>query len=332
MLPRESDALSPSLSRSTGRQSESSRLAPGKKRNTLQWPWSNSPTRRSPSSARRSNLPSAEKIQQPNKGYQRYLFLALLFIFSQIVFLQSRVFKIQTIEITGNAHIKTKTVLTQLGVHNGDSMWNASPRQLAKQLVAQREIYQATVSYSLPGRISVAIQERVPVLQVCSIDNPQNWFLMDREGLVLRPIQSPNPALPRLMLPHPVTTQTRLHPKTLANLAKAIRTLDPSLAYTVWYYSLDEQGGLRVKTFANRSVVQVMLGDVQGAASKGPVLQAIRERLAQEFPQMHPVQIDLRTNSPSVRFDKPLPSTAAPNASPTPAASPAAAATPKTSH
>jgi hypothetical protein len=240
------------------------------------------------------------------KGSQRYILLSLLFVFSQIVFLQSSVFKLRKIEVIGNSNVSQKKLIRQLNVQEGTPIWSYSPKRLASQLADLREVKAATVSFGLPGRIEVSVEERVPVIQVCSISQPNNWFAVDFEGIVLRPIQSQSCALPRLMVAEPITTQSRLHPKTLDLLADAIRVLDPTMANSVWYYVVDAQGSLQVRTFANRAVVKVLLGDIKNASQKGLVFQALQRRLSTEFADQKPTVIDLRTSSPAVRFQKSL--------------------------
>lgn len=238
------------------------------------------------------------------RGSERYILLVLLFVFSQVVFLQSSVFKLKTIQVTGNTNVSQKKILKQLNLQQGLPIWNYSPKKLAAQVAALREVKAATVSFGLPGRIELSVEERVPVIQVCSASQPNSWFAVDFEGIVLRPIQSQSCKLPRLMVTEPLNTQSRIHPKTLELLANAIRVLDPALANTVWYYVVDAQGSLQVKTFANRAVVKVLLGDIQSASQKGLILQALQRRLATEFANQKPTVIDLRTTSPAVRFQR----------------------------
>ena len=234
-----------------------------------------------------------------NRSLPRCLLLIALFIGAQALFLQSSIFRIHSIYVIGNHHVKTRELLEQVQVAQGQPLLRYWPGQLAKQLVSHREIYQATVSYGLPGRVEISLVERTPVLQVSSKSHRPRWFAVDREGIVLHALPQGDERLPRLMVQQSVNLETRLHPKVLHDFAKAVRIIEKDLPQRVWYYSLDQRGSLSLRTFANRRPFDVQIGEPVKVEYKMRLLKSL---LDQTPKQLQPINIDLRYSSPIVKF------------------------------
>jgi hypothetical protein len=238
------------------------------------------------------------------KGAPRYILLVLLFIGAQVLFLQSTIFRIHTVYINGNHSVSNKDLVDQLQLAIDQPLWKHSPGELAKKLTSRREIYQATVTMGLPGRVEINLVERTPVIQISTKSRHPHWFAVDKEGIVLRALPQGDSQLPRLMLEEPVNLETHIHPKRLHDLAHAIRTIATQLPQQIWYYSLDERGYLSLRTFANRHPFNVEIGEIGNLDYKMHLLHSLLEQTPKE---LIPLNVDLRFNSPSIKFLNPPP-------------------------
>ena len=232
------------------------------------------------------------------KGTPRYLLLIAIFLGAQALFLQSSIFRVHSIYVFGNHHLQNKEVLSRLGVTLEQPLWKFKPGLLARKLVEMRDFNQATVSFSLPGRIEVNLVERIPVLQVASRGRHQHWFAVDSEGIFLHALPRGDANLPRLVVEESVNLETRIHPKVLHDLAQAMRTISVQMPQHIWYYSLDRRGHIALRTFANRHPFNVQLGEMTNLDYKMRLLHAL---LRQSPKDLIPLNVDLRFNSPIVR-------------------------------
>lgn len=238
------------------------------------------------------------------KGTPRYVLLIALFLGAQVLFCQSSIFRIHSIYVAGNHHVSNKEVVARLGVALDQPLWKFKPKALAQKLVEMRDFDQATVSFSLPGRIEVNLVERIPVLQVASRGRHQHWFAVDADGIFLHALPRGDANLPRLVVEERVNLESRLHPKVLHDLAQAIRTISAQMPQQVWYYSLDRRGHIALRTFANRHPFNVQLGEMNNLDYKMNLLHALMKQTPKE---LIPLNVDLRFNSPIVRFLNPPP-------------------------
>jgi len=95
-----------------------------------------------------------------------------------------RYFAVRSIEIEGLDRLDASRVRTWLGMVEGGSIWQASPRVLEERLEAQAAIADADVRRLLPDRLRVTIRERRPraILRA-----GEALFLVDQGGVVLDP-------------------------------------------------------------------------------------------------------------------------------------------------
>ena len=97
---------------------------------------------------------------------------------------EHRYFAVRAIEIDGLERLDASRVRKWLGMVEGSSIWQASPRELQARLEAQPAVAAADVRRHLPDRLSITIRERRPraVLRTDS-----GYFLIDQSGAVLDP-------------------------------------------------------------------------------------------------------------------------------------------------
>ncbi len=111
---------------------------------------------------------------------------------------QHRYFSVRAIEMQGLRRLDAARVRTWLGMVEGSSIWQASPRELEGRLEAQPAIARARVRRILPDRLVVTVKEREPR---ALLRHGARAFLVDRAGVVIDDAPLAGGDLPILTLP-----------------------------------------------------------------------------------------------------------------------------------
>ena len=243
-------------------------------------------------------------VSETRRRWTRHLFLGGLFILAQLLFAYSQMFQVKDIYVSGNKHVTRDQVIKACGLVNGQYLWKQSPLHVAQALTNLHQVEKATVTFGLPGRVEIVIEERQPVLQVSARSSHPKWFLVDKEGFVLRPLARSQNDLPRLMVEQQLKPGERLHSATLFTCATAAAPIEKAFPGSVWYYCVDDRGDLSFRTFANRTQVDVHIGDLDRLPYKLRVLGAILGEVASK---QQVCVVDLRYGSPVVKLLHPPP-------------------------
>jgi len=239
------------------------------------------------------------------RPWARQVFLALLFVLAQFVFIRGELFKVQTVTVTGQKHISQKAVLERSGLKTGEFLWSMTPHQVEMELTRLPQVRSSHVSYGLPGRVNIAIQERQPVIQVACRSNRLAWFAVDEEGVILRSLPTGSNRLPRLVVDEPVLAGTHLDANTLWTVSKTVAQVGKVMPEAVWYYYVDDRGGVTIKTAVARTPLEVHLGPLERMDYKVRILGALLDKLSREKQKV--LSVDLRFASPVVKLRTPPP-------------------------
>jgi cell division protein FtsQ len=94
-------------------------------------------------------------------------------------------FAIAKLDLDGNRRLTRQEVLDWIGVHQGTSIWNATPSDLQMRLESHPWIRRASVQRTFPRRLTITLQERRPV----AIVRLDSLNYVDRAGHVLGPLR-----------------------------------------------------------------------------------------------------------------------------------------------
>ncbi|HXE73045.1 MAG TPA: FtsQ-type POTRA domain-containing protein [Candidatus Nitrosotenuis sp.] len=247
------------------------------------------------------------RTRSPSVPAGRKIFLVLLFLIAQGLFAFSGVFRLGSIEVEGSRRVPRELILAQAELPPGALLWTLSPTAIARRVETLTGVQRAQVRLGLPGRVTIAVQERQPVIQV-STSAAGPWLEVDAEGVVLGPT-APSARLPRLRLEQAV--EGRLETARIRPVLKALPWLTATLPEPVRYFQVDARGSLTAHTTHGGQPLVVRVGPVTGMDYKMHVLRAILERLKEE--KTLAASIDLRFSSPVV-----MPVTPSPGVSPEP--------------
>jgi cell division septal protein FtsQ len=92
-----------------------------------------------------------------------------------------RLFRIETIQVSGNRILSSATVLATAGLRAGESLVGLDLVAARDRLIAHPRVREASLRRRLPGTIVVEIAERVP----CVIVRADRDYLVDAEGAIV---------------------------------------------------------------------------------------------------------------------------------------------------
>lgn len=229
-----------------------------------------------------------------------------MFAVAQAIFLNSAVFRLQSVMVVGNVHLKEDVVTAEAQLPMGAHLAAIRTHPVADRVRGLHWVKDAVVRRRLPGRVVIRIQERVPALAALQDDGdgdadafPRHWFLVSEDGMVLAPAgKRGNERLPRVTLTSPLHVGSRIDARLVAAVLKFHANLPTALADQVTEMRADERGQLDLLLNLGNRPVQVRMGGPDKTRYKFQVLQVLVERLQQEGKPI--AYIDLRYNDPAV--------------------------------
>ena len=109
-----------------------------------------------------------EAVKRPKNACFLLLIGALFFTAGPVMryVKEHRYFALSEVDVKGTERLEVSGVRSWLGMVEGSSIWNASPRALEENLRRHPAIAGARVRRILPGRLEVEIEERDPTVVV----------------------------------------------------------------------------------------------------------------------------------------------------------------------
>lgn len=119
------------------------------------------------------------------------LLLGTGLIFAHDLITQSKIFKTEKIELSGNKIFNDKQLLEIAGVKTGGNLLDIKIKQVQSRLANHPWIKTASVKRKLPGRLTIAIEEEKPVAKV----KLKKFFLMNNNGEIFKKFEKNDPIL-----------------------------------------------------------------------------------------------------------------------------------------
>ena len=176
-------------------------------------------------------------------------------------------FEMRALHVTGNRHLTDAEVARLTGLSRSTNVLWLRGSTIAHRIERDQWFFRARVTMSLPGTVTVSIQERRPV---AIIESGRSLLLVSGDGVVL----GQAPASARLPVIHapgaPLAVGARLS-AVPAELVVA-RSLPLAVRGKVQRITTLNHGAL---TLLLRSGVRVLYGDASQAGSKGRALASL---------------------------------------------------------
>jgi hypothetical protein len=133
--------------------------------------------------------------------------------------------QVHSVALSGNVNASREVLLKRLAIAPGTPLVKCLPGPLEKRLVQEPLLSSAHVGWRWPDILTVAVTERKPALVVKASGE---WWEMDAQGTLFRPVQSPTPGLPQVL-----DRRERAAPKAGEVLpAEALQNLKDCLAWS----------------------------------------------------------------------------------------------------
>lgn len=121
------------------------------------------------------------KIKNRKKLFLRIL-LMLVMLLLFVVLIQSSIFKLDRIELSGNERVEAQEILSHLNIQKGTSLWQIS-LPLTKTKVSELPLIEsAEVKYVFPRSISITVEEK-KTAAIAPYDG--NYLEIARDGTIL---------------------------------------------------------------------------------------------------------------------------------------------------
>ncbi|KAB7707974.1 FtsQ-type POTRA domain-containing protein [Bacillus aerolatus] len=106
-------------------------------------------------------IPKLKKLRK-RKTNRRLIFIISLFflLVLAIVYFQSSLSKVQSIDVEGNELTSKADIIAQSGIEKGGSVWKMGLKQVEKKLERDPKIQQADVSLVFPNKLNISVEEQ----------------------------------------------------------------------------------------------------------------------------------------------------------------------------
>jgi cell division protein FtsQ len=176
-------------------------------------------------------------------------------------------FEMRTLHVSGNRHLTDAEVARLAGLSRSTNVLWLRGGAVAHRIEQDPWVLRARVARSLPGTVSVSIQERRPVALV---ESGRSLLLVSGDGVVLGQARA-SVRLPVIHVSGARLAVGNRLPGTSAELVVA-RSLPVAVRGKVQRITTPNRGGL---TLILRGGVQVLYGDGSEAGSKGRALSSL---------------------------------------------------------
>lgn len=119
-------------------------------------------------------IPKLKEARKKKANRRLILYLSLFFLLiAVILYLQSSLSHVQTIEVIGNEHVDKQDILTISGITTEDNFWKVNGETIAKKLEQHEEIQSAKIDKQFPTTVSININE---VERVGYVQNDGSYY------------------------------------------------------------------------------------------------------------------------------------------------------------
>lgn len=250
--------------------------------------------------ARKSKIPLR---RSRDMAITRKLFLLAIFAVAQAVFFTSSMFRVQTVEVVGNVHLRDDVIRTQAAVPLDAPLFTVGLKTVANRVQSLHWVREAAVRRYMPGRIQIRVTERTPVLAIANDREadlfPKGWYTVSDDGMVLAPATARgDEKLPRVRVHNRLVVGKPVPATQIATVREILAAIPPHLRKSVEDLHCDAEGGLALTMKLMGDPIEVRLGGSDRSAYKFEVLQALTARLQEEGKPV--TYIDLRYPDPAV--------------------------------
>ena len=166
--------------------------------------------------------------------------LGIRVVLDQILYTNPH-YALNEIDIQPKGHFSERLIRQAAGLEPGQNLWSLDLPQITRNLEKLPYVSSAKVERHFPGKLTVLVHERVPVVKIVGLNvdlDTRETFYLDRDGVVLKPRDDePAQQLPEII----GLTDAELEPGAKLDrpsLACALQILD-AIDHTPLHTSID---------------------------------------------------------------------------------------------
>jgi cell division protein FtsQ len=217
------------------------------------------------------------------------LFGLLLAIMALLIFLNSRLFAVKSITVTGNSRLTDTEIILGSGIHLNQSIFMVRGRRIEAGLKKYPWLAEVRTVKKYPDTVELLVRERVP-FGVLTYHG--NGLLIAEDGMILQLVdddqQTPLPRITGIKL-GAVKIGRMIADPDLATAIRILKLAGPQIAKAILEVNMADYT-LQYRHPKRKEVLAVLLGDAQELERKIYNLKAILTHLSEAL-----VEIDLRS-------------------------------------
>ncbi len=243
-------------------------------------------------------------------GNPRKVFVLLLFLLAQLVFITSDSFRLKNVEITGMEHLKGEDVVASCSLPWGKFLWQIDSKSLHDRLAAISWIKSFKIKKKFPGTLKIELSERNPVVAISAADKLHQWFGVDIDGRVLLPLTAKEAeSYPKLIVDDKIVVDSLTDKEKIRSIMSFSDLLPLNVRKNVLFYAIDIGGYLSFRYNVGKKDFEIRFGSIEELL-RNPQDTSINDKtaiLAEMMKQMKDKlslveYIDLRYSEPVVKF------------------------------
>ncbi len=246
-----------------------------------------------------------EKVQKGKRTQAtpvaKKIFLLTIFVIAQVIFINSDFFKLRSIEITGIDRVSHKEILDTACLPWGANVMFLDVDLFTSKIRKMLWIKQVKLNKTYPGGMHIDIRERIPVVKVAGEKQPERWFTVDDEGVVLAEVpRDDGKGLPHLVVTEPVQVGGLIERSKVENITKFYTWLSPDMNKKIKDFMIAEDFLISFHYLLPDHVIEVKLGKLEDMNTKIEVFQKILTQMEGKSKELE--YIDLRYKEPVVKM------------------------------
>jgi cell division septal protein FtsQ len=217
----------------------------------------------------------------PSAIMAKKIFIFTIFLLAQVLFYHSDFFKLQEIKIQGNNKISNDVILQTAGIPSDQNIITLPLKKFQEKLGTIHWIKNVKLNWTLPGTIHITVEERSPVILCRRNGEPDNWFALDEEGMILYQPEEDLYPFPRLVIDHSLETGKMIRTSKIESVRIVNNHIPEDIRKHVEYYLVDDMDEVTVQLNKNNKPYKIKIGKAEELKRKIESLKAIT-RLIEE--------------------------------------------------
>ncbi|MDQ7822692.1 MAG: FtsQ-type POTRA domain-containing protein [Candidatus Eremiobacteraeota bacterium] len=234
----------------------------------------------------------------------RKVFLVLIFLAAQLLFLSSDFFKLKSIEVAGIERISGEDILKETQFPWGSQILIFDERPYHDRMARILWVKSVKIAKVLPGGVKIEVKERTPVAASAFTDEPEKWYAIDDDGVVLCVLEGDRKKdFPRMLINEKLVVGGRIDSGKVDTILKFYTWLTPEMNRQLIDLTIEENSQISFRYPLGKDVIEGKLDTLDNVKDKLDLFSKILAQMEGKAEQLE--YIDLRYKEPVVKLRRP---------------------------